>query len=112
MTNDNHSNHIKTKTPHYLCTECALEVIKYPNAFSTENQTNDISAQTSPPTKIKMITIDKLNKRRESLIQYLLSKVEAQDWHACSDAANDLREIDAQLVLLEKLEAELEELNE
>ena len=51
-------------------------------------------------------TIEQLEKRRASLIQYLLSKVEANDWHACSDAANDLREIDVQLVLLEEMERE------
>lgn len=49
-------------------------------------------------------TIEKLEKRRASLIQYLLSKVDANDWHGVADAAMDLREIDAQLVLLEEME--------
>ena len=32
---------------------------------------------------------------REILIQYLLMKVRQEDWHGVSDAANDLREMDA-----------------
>lgn len=29
------------------------------------------------------------------LVQYLLAKVEVQDWHGVSDAANDLRVLEA-----------------
>ena len=32
---------------------------------------------------------------REILIAYLLMKVRQEDWHGVSDAANDLREMDA-----------------
>jgi hypothetical protein len=32
---------------------------------------------------------------RDILIQYLLMKVQYEDWHGVSDAANDLRELDA-----------------
>lgn len=32
---------------------------------------------------------------RETLIAYLYMKVRQEDWHGVSDAANDLREIDA-----------------
>lgn len=32
---------------------------------------------------------------RRTLIDYLLMKVEQEDWHGVSDAANDLREMDA-----------------
>ena len=32
---------------------------------------------------------------RDILIQYLLMKVRQEDWHGVSDAANDLREMDA-----------------
>lgn len=35
-----------------------------------------------------------LFKRRATLIAYLLMKVEEEDWHGASDAANDLRELD------------------
>lgn len=31
---------------------------------------------------------------RKILIEYLLAKVQAEDWHAVSDAANDLRVLD------------------
>jgi hypothetical protein len=31
----------------------------------------------------------------EIMIQYLLLKVEQKDWHGVSDAANDLREMEA-----------------
>lgn len=32
---------------------------------------------------------------RQRLIDYLLMKVEGNDWHGVSDAANDLRELEA-----------------
>lgn len=35
-------------------------------------------------------------RRRETLIVYLRLKVEVQDWHGVADAANDLRELDAE----------------
>ena len=34
-------------------------------------------------------------RNRQILILYLLAKVEEEDWHGVSDAANDLREYDA-----------------
>lgn len=45
----------------------------------------------------------KLKHQRDSLINYLESKISAQDWHAVADAAMDLREIDAQLKLLDSI---------
>jgi len=36
-----------------------------------------------------------LDNAEEIMIQYLLLKVEKKDWHGVSDAANDLREMDA-----------------
>src|SRR5262245_39954054 len=41
-----------------------------------------------------------LEKRRPVVIADLLAKVEAEDWHGVADAAMDLREIDAQLMVL------------
>ena len=32
-----------------------------------------------------------------ALVTYLLAKVEVQDWHGVSDAANDLRVLEAQM---------------
>lgn len=36
-------------------------------------------------------------EHREALIAYLLSCVEREDWHAVSDAANDLRVLEAEI---------------
>jgi hypothetical protein len=44
-----------------------------------------------------------LEKRRLIIIADLCSKVEAEDWHGAADACMDLRELDAQLRLLEAL---------
>jgi hypothetical protein len=38
-----------------------------------------------------------LKEKKEALIQYLLMKVKAEDWHAVSDAANDLREVEIEI---------------
>lgn len=37
-----------------------------------------------------------LDERRSKMIQYLLLKVDEQDWHGVADAAMDLRDIDAE----------------
>ena len=43
-----------------------------------------------------MIEIKKgLDAAEEIMIDYLLLKVQQKDWHGVSDAANDLREMDA-----------------
>jgi len=38
-----------------------------------------------------------LQAERPDMIRYLRMKVDAEDWHAVCDAANDLREIEAEL---------------
>jgi len=38
-----------------------------------------------------------LEAERVEIIRYLRVKVDVQDWHGVCDAANDLREIDAEL---------------
>lgn len=43
------------------------------------------------------------------MVQYLLLKVEEQDWHGVADAAMDIREIEAQLKLLKKLKGQADE---
>jgi hypothetical protein len=40
-----------------------------------------------------------LDSQRTALIEYLRSKVESEDWHGVSDAANDLRVLEAQIVI-------------
>jgi hypothetical protein len=41
-----------------------------------------------------------LLEQRRVLIAYLLSKVEAEDYHAVSDSAMDIREIDVRIECL------------
>lgn len=36
------------------------------------------------------------SQHRAALIEYLKAKVELEDWHGVSDAANDLRVLEAQ----------------
>lgn len=43
-----------------------------------------------------------LLKQREVLITYLEMKTEVEDWHAVSDAACDLRELDVRLKILDE----------
>lgn len=38
-----------------------------------------------------------LSSMRSTLVAYMRAKIEDSDWHAISDAANDLREVDAEL---------------
>jgi len=45
-----------------------------------------------------------LLEQKASLIAYLASKVKAGDWHACQDAASDIRDIEAKLSLLTEIE--------
>lgn len=44
--------------------------------------------------------VAKLKGQRESMITYLLLKVNSEDWHGVADAAMDLREIDATMKVL------------
>ncbi len=50
---------------------------------------------------LKRPTREGLEHRRGIVIADLVSKVEAEDWHGVADAAMDLREIDAQLRVVE-----------
>lgn len=43
------------------------------------------------------MTLEDLLDQKKMLIQYLLKKVQAEDWHGVADAAMDLREIQAVL---------------
>lgn len=56
---------------------------------------------------------DTLLKEKESLKQYIQGKLDSgQDWHAISDAANDLRDIDAKLEVIVLWEENLKEIGE
>ncbi len=49
---------------------------------------------------MKIPDLVSLEKRRVIVIADLLAKVEAEDWHGVQDCGSDLREIDAQLLVL------------
>lgn len=46
------------------------------------------------------MTRQELIERREQLVAYLQTKTKARDWHGVADAAMDLREVDAQLEVM------------
>ena len=54
-----------------------------------------------------METIPKLESFKEGLIEYLKLKVEQADWHGVSDAANDIREIEAKLSVLREQDSKI-----
>jgi hypothetical protein len=35
------------------------------------------------------------DRKKEILVQYMLLKVELEDWHGVADVANDIRELEA-----------------
>lgn len=39
-----------------------------------------------------------LQEQRDALIEYMKAKLEQEDWHGVSDAANDLRVLDVQIL--------------
>lgn len=45
-----------------------------------------------------------LIKHKSDILKFLHSCVEREDWHGVSDAANDIREIEAKLEVLEEME--------
>lgn len=45
-----------------------------------------------------------LNDEKTTLIAYLYQKVEKHDWHGVADAAMDIRDVEAQLVVLNEAE--------
>lgn len=54
-----------------------------------------------------METIPKLESFKEGLIEYLKLKVEQADWHGVSDAANDIREVEAKLSVLREQDSKI-----
>ena len=47
------------------------------------------------------MNIKDLLTQKETMIGYLKMKVEQQDWHGVADAAMDIREIDAKILVLQ-----------
>ncbi len=50
-------------------------------------------------------SLTRLQRRKEIVKSDLLMKVEISDWHGVADAAMDLREIEAEQVLIGRIEA-------
>ena len=49
-------------------------------------------------------TADQLEQQIGVLVEYIRLKIEQSDWHGISDAANDIRVIEAQIKVLESIE--------
>lgn len=49
--------------------------------------------------------LEALGAERVSLIEYMRNKLAGEDWHGVADAANDLREIDRELAVLNRVAA-------
>jgi hypothetical protein len=52
---------------------------------------------------MKLPELSFLRQRRTVIVQDMRFKMDAEDWHGVADAAMDLREIDAQLAVLDAL---------
>ena len=50
--------------------------------------------------------LETLEKHREVLIVYSQMKLDTADWHALSDSANDLREIEAAIAVLRRVDGQ------
>ena len=48
-----------------------------------------------PPASPKLL--EGLERHRATLVQYVKDRIEDEDWHGLSDAANDLRELDVEI---------------
>lgn len=62
--------------------------------------------ETAPPVEVPPVIarrLVELAEQREGLIVYLMAKVKAGDFHAVQDAASDIREVDAQILILRTL---------
>lgn len=52
--------------------------------------------------------ISSLQKKKQTMINYLLLKLEEEDWHGVEDAASDIRDIEASLNTLEDVKVVFE----
>lgn len=52
--------------------------------------------------------LEQLQKRKIQMVEYLLLKVEEEDWHAVQDAGSDLRDIESELLGYKKAKEEAE----
>lgn len=54
--------------------------------------------------------LEQLEKRKDQMIQYLLLKVEEEDWHGVCDAGMDLRDIESEKLGYQKRPLEKDEI--
>lgn len=52
--------------------------------------------------------LEQLEQRKAQMVQYLLLKVDEQDWHGVADAAMDIRDIESEKLGYEKAKYEQE----
>lgn len=50
-----------------------------------------------------MRNIEDLYRHRVTYIKYALERIEDEDWHGLSDAANDLRELDVEIRMIDEI---------
>jgi len=65
------------------------------NGQETSMNTKDMIDPVSAENSLRAARAVKYNGDRKKLIDYLLLKVQESDWHGVSDAANDLRVMEA-----------------
>jgi hypothetical protein len=53
-----------------------------------------------------MSSLQTLHSFKNRLVEYLKLKVEQEDWHGVSDAANDIREVEAKMAILKEVKEE------
>lgn len=53
-----------------------------------------------------MRNLKDLLRHRETYVNYAKERIEDEDWHGLSDAANDLRELDVEIRMLEEINME------
>lgn len=68
-----------------------------------DNETQPVDGGTHPPEWVSypQARIDELLEARRVLITYLEHKAQIRDWHGVSDAANDLRVLEAKIEALD-----------
>jgi len=58
---------------------------------------------TSNAPKVAKSQSAKYNEQIDTLVDYINLKIKQRDWHAVSDAANDIRELQSKIDLLKEL---------
>lgn len=54
------------------------------------------------PGEAEVAMLERLRKRRETMMEYLIMKFSEWDWHGVQDAASDIRDIESEMRGVEK----------